>query len=112
MPVTLPRHALYDPLNIAGREVHDPGPRRHSLVRFTQSRRALAAPDGVHVVDQPTGEFCNEIGAQRPGRIDIAERRDQVGHIRTHDALVAERLCEIDRLVIDDEFDATENDEI
>jgi hypothetical protein len=63
----------------------------------------------VHVVDQAADIFAGQIAFQRPGRIGVAERRREIGHVGIHHALVVQRLGEFDRAAVDADLHAAEH---
>ena len=58
-----------------------------------QARRDLGEIVLVQVIDHAAGVFEDEIGAQRPGRIGVAEHRDEVRHVGIHRAFVGVASC-------------------
>src|SRR5512135_2626675 len=110
--IALLRKAVHHARHVAGREIADPGPRGHILIRLAQPRRHLARALRIHVVDQATDILARQIGAQRPRRVDVAECGHQIGHTGVHHALVGPGLGEVDRRAVNGKLHLTEHDKI
>ena len=87
--------------HIAGREVVNHGFGRHAAILSAQTRRALRGTEFTHALDQPTHILRHQLGAQGPGRIDVADGVDEIRHVGKHHALVRIGLGKHHRLAID-----------
>ena len=65
-----------------------------------------------HVGEQTADEIRHQIGAQRPGRAEIAEDPDHVGNAREHQAAIGDAGSEIQRFAINLKRDVAEHAEV
>ena len=112
LAVALLREQVHHPLHVARREVLDPGTLGHVGVGGAQARRALHGAGLVHVVEQAAHVLADQVGAQRPRRVDVPERRRQVRHVGVGEPLVGPRLREVDRLTVDHEVHLAERHQL
>src|SRR5690242_21571676 len=97
---------VHSPLDIAGAERD----RWQALHRgIGTARRAVGVTTPFHVVEQSTDVAADEFGLQRPGGIAVTDYRGKVRHLAIEHALVAQFVCRVDGLTINDEFGTTED---
>src|SRR3546814_11057919 len=55
----------------------------------------------LHMVEDAADIFGDDIGAQRPTRVEIAEHHREIRHVREHARLVIIMLATIDEVAVD-----------
>ncbi len=68
----------------------------------------MVVPVCCHVVQEAAGVGGDQVGAKRPRRIHVPERRREVGHVGIGEPLVRPRVGEVDRFTVDGEVDLAE----
>ena len=108
--VALLRQARHAAANVAGSEIVrvDVGLAVHALIRGAQARRALAHAQCVHVLEQTADIVGDHVGAQGPGRADVAECPGEVGQVGNHDAAIGEGIRQVDVAAVHVEVDVAE----
>jgi hypothetical protein len=79
-------------------------PARPCFADTRWDRAAFGVAVLIEVVEQPYRVATRQIGLQRPRRVGVAHRVHEVRYPTEHDALVEQRLCGIDRFVVDPHF--------
>src|SRR5581483_9959334 len=87
--VALSREVVHRALHVTRREV-DERVRRQLVVRPRRDDLRVAVL--VHVRDDTTEELTGQVALQRPRRVRVTDRDEQVRHAAQHQALVADGL--------------------
>ena len=104
LSVALLGHLVHRSFHVAGRKIFEPLSRLHVLVSIAQCWCAYRCLCFAHVVQQSTDIFASQVGAQSPRSVDIAKRRSQIWHTRIGTTFISPRVCEVDRLRIDNKL--------
>jgi len=101
-------------VDVAGVEVDrvEPGAEGHVGVFGAEGGSDDLGAFCVHVGEEAADEVGDEVGAERPGRTDVAEDPGEVGDAGEHHAAVGDGVAEGEGLAVDGDGDVAQDAEV